>query len=261
MKLRNTPLAPNAAGRLGFRQLLQELRIVSRYNGLWGPGMLLLRNVSMVWKTAILLVVLSLPTLMLLTHYARSQMERVHALDRRVETLDSILRATDLALALQEQRGALARHLLGLASAGAAATADKAPAAGETAAQWQFLEAVLAQRGPQGAELLRELSAHRRADPASTNDVPAQLQQLARLQSLLDRAEQLLVDDLGGTSHLDPLLRSALVGLVMPAPRLMAAAERAAQVLVDPRWQGQLTAQRLHESALAQGQATQVMQQ
>lgn len=261
MKLRKTPLAPNAAGRLGIRQLLQEMRIVSRYNGLWGPGMLLLRNVSMVWKTAILLVVLALPTLMLLTHYARSQMERVHALDRRIETLDSILRATDLALALQEQRSALARHSLGLVSAGEASTAGKAPATGETAAQWQTLEAVLAQRGPQGAELLRELAEQRRGGQAPAGEVMAQLQQLSRLQSLLDRAEQLLVDDLGGTSHLDPLLRSTLVGLVMPAPRLIAAAERAAQLLVDPRWQGQLTSQRLHESALAQGQAAQVMQQ
>jgi methyl-accepting chemotaxis protein len=72
---------------------LAELRAVWRFHGVWGPGMLVLRNLSMAWKSLLILAVVSVPAAWLITSHAlqrNAQWHRVEVLETAVRLLDAL---------------------------------------------------------------------------------------------------------------------------------------------------------------------------
>lgn len=72
---------------------LAELRAVWRFHGVWGPGMLVLRNLSMAWKSLLILAVVSIPAGWLITSHAlqrNAQWHRVEVLEVAVRLLDEL---------------------------------------------------------------------------------------------------------------------------------------------------------------------------
>jgi methyl-accepting chemotaxis protein len=236
---------------------LAELRIVWRFHGVWGPGMLVLRNLSMRRKSAVILAALALPMGLLTLRYVGALTERMHLIEDQlaraevVERLSRVARA-DAALRLHAVRTALGRP----------SAADPAALARTEAEAWQAFLAV-------GVRQTRALEAVAKAraealPPLLDRQSPADLERMTALSDAYRRARMHVerttaIDILAGSAPSDQDLRCLMSGAVVPVSQLTEAAVRTAQVLINPRDAGQLTAQRLHDSAMAQGMALQIV--
>ena len=250
-----SPSARTAAGRLFAGIDLNELRAVWRFHGVWGPGMLVLRNLTLAWKAAVIFGLLALPMGLLALGYLRGVSDRIEDIDRQrsgVEALEQLSRA---AFAVRDARWRAVR-----ASVGSPVSVEgEAPLAVEAAA-WHALQGNrlmaddelrpawedFAQVRAQGLPLLAE-----RHPPTPIGEQVKAAEAYRRASARLARSAFDASEGLARVDRGQRALMFSAVGL----STLVDVAERLAEVAATSREAAPPAAERLRESALTLGRA------
>lgn len=257
MTTASPPAQPSATGRWRDGIDLNELRAVWRFHGVWGPGMLVLRNLTLVWKAVVIFALMALPIGLVGFGYLKNMSDRLQEVDQQLACVDGLQALSRASLAMREARHRSVRAGLGLAP-----RADVGAALAAESAAWRDLQAnPLLARGdvqPVWAEFgqVRASSLARMGERKPfVLSVPVKAEEEYRLavghlvKALFDAGQAGALRDRG--------LRALMAGGVVALPELIEVADRLADVVVKPRDRGQLTAERLHDSAVALGMARQ----
>ena len=257
MTTASPPAQPSATGRWRDGIDLNELRAVWRFHGVWGPGMLVLRNLTLVWKAVVIFALMALPIGLVGFGYLKNMSDRLQEVDQQLACVDGLQALSRASLAMREARFRSVRAGLGLAP-----DADVGASLVAEASAWKDLQAnpLLAQGDVRPVwavfNQVRATSlAHLAQRKPFVASVPGKAEEDYRHAA--GHLVKVLLDAGSGGALPDRGLRALMAGGVVALPELIEVADRLADVVVKPRDRGQLTAERLHDSAVALGMARQ----
>ncbi|WP_251972743.1 methyl-accepting chemotaxis protein [Sphaerotilus microaerophilus] len=229
--------------------------------------MLVLRNLSMAWKATVILGLLTLPLGLVGVSYLRSVSERVDAIDLHLARVDALIDVGRMSAAVRAERARAVRSSLGVPIE----PAGRNPADGMVAeaAAWQSLQrssladlvvvrAAMGEATKARAQFLALYSGSAGSGGQKlVFGAPEHVRAAEAYQHAADQLAKVIFDAGEGQPLPGQGLRSLMAGAVQPISELVEAADRLADVAVNERDKGQLTAQRLHDSALTLGMARQ----
>ena len=136
MTTASPPAQPSATGRWRDGIDLNELRAVWRFHGVWGPGMLVLRNLTLVWKAVVIFALMALPIGLVGFGYLKNMSDRLQEVDQQLACVDGLQALSRASLAMREARFRSVRAGLGLAP-----DADVGASLVAEASAWKDLQA------------------------------------------------------------------------------------------------------------------------